>query len=91
MDQNLDAWRYRRRAVALSLCFIGCCIVYLLIWGRDGELHKTIADALTWGGVAILMAYIAGAVVDDTMKRREQRITETEKWKSGYFSNTGNG
>lgn len=86
MGDNLDAWRYRRRALFLWLIFSALALAYIIGWGRDNELHKTIADALVWGSSANLMAYIAGAVADDTLKRRDTRIVETEKWKSGYYS-----
>lgn len=86
MDEKLDGWRYRRRALFGWLIFAAIALAYLIVWGKDNELHKTIGDALVWGSSANLMAYIAGAVADDTLKRRDEHKTESEKWKKSYFS-----
>lgn len=62
---SLDRWQYRRRIVFLSLAYIGVNVQYLVIRGGDTVLNQQIGLALVAAGVAIIMAYVFGAVIDD--------------------------
>lgn len=65
------SWKFRRRAVWITIAFCKIGLVYLMVWGRhDSRLHETIAGSLALLLGSVVMAYIAGATYDDRSKRQ---------------------
>ncbi|SER29704.1 hypothetical protein SAMN05216548_114140 [Faunimonas pinastri] len=64
----LDNWPRRRRLLYLALAWIAGNAEYLLILGA-GPLQAQAFMTLLGAGIALLFAYIFGAVWDDNNKR----------------------
>ncbi len=74
------SWRWRRRAVWLTLGFCMAGLAYLIAWGRhDSRLHETIASSLSLLLGSVVMAYIAGAAYDDRSRRQSWASYETTR------------
>lgn len=64
-----DNWKYRRRLTYNCVYTMLAMSGYLAIWGSDGNVvQSTLAQALPFGVVGILLAYVTGAVADDAFK-----------------------
>lgn len=63
-------WWRRRVAIAGVLIFCGLGVGYLIIWGRDMQLHRDIANGLILLAGTTLGSYVFGATWDDASKRR---------------------
>lgn len=59
------SWKIRRRVVALTLLFCGGATVWLLGWGEDTELNRTIANGLILLAGGVIGSYVFGAAWDD--------------------------
>jgi len=67
-DQQVDRWKYRRRAVFGSLWFSAAVIVYLMTLGVDDGLRKEIAHGILEAETWVLLGYTLGAIVDDNLR-----------------------
>ena len=67
------SWKYRRLCVfaALAAAFIG--LAYLLVWGEDNTLHRTIGDGLISVIWMTIATYVGGATLDDWLKDKEAK------------------
>lgn len=59
------SWKIRRRLVFATLGFCAFVILYLTFFGKDTELHTTIALGVIGAAVSTLGSYIFGVAWDD--------------------------
>jgi hypothetical protein len=65
------SWKYRRRAVFLTLIGSGGMLAYLAVWGgADNALQRAIADGLTTTIWLTIATYVGGATADDALRDR---------------------
>lgn len=70
------SWKYRRRCVFAALAFSFIIIGYLVVWGNDTGLHRSIADGLINVIWLTIATYVGGATADDFLKdkgRKDER------------------
>lgn len=66
-------WTIRRRVVVATLAFCGGEVLYLTVYGRDIELHGTIAASLILLAGSVIGSYVFGATWDDKNEREAER------------------
>lgn len=59
------SWRVRRRIIFATLIFCAAEVFYLTVWGRDTDLHETLANGALILAGSVIGAYVFGAVWDD--------------------------
>lgn len=65
IENNNSRWKIRRRIVNVTLAFCAICLIYLIVYGKDTELNKTIANGLLFLAGSVISSYIFGATWDD--------------------------
>jgi hypothetical protein len=78
MNDQLDNWKYRRRAVFGTLLFVGFAIGYMLFKDNDDDLNAKIVDSLTTLAEIVIFAYIVGPVADDFLRRKFPNVSISE-------------
>lgn len=65
------SWKYRRRAVFLTLIGSGLMLAYLAVWGgAENALQRAIAEGLTTTIWLTIATYVGGATADDALRDR---------------------
>ncbi|TQE99433.1 MAG: hypothetical protein FKY71_08665 [Spiribacter salinus] len=73
IEGTFRSWKYRRRAVFLTLAGCFGLLAYVVGWGEDNDLNGKIADGalnVIWLTVGI---YVGGSTADDWLKDKERR------------------
>lgn len=65
-----DRWIHRRRRLDVAVALHAGGIAYLIGWGADNALHRSIAEGLMLSVSALLISYIIAPVADDWLQRR---------------------
>lgn len=65
-----DNWPYRRGVLFATLIYIAFNISWIIVKGEETAMNTQIVLTLIGAGVAIVMAYVFGAVGDDYLKRK---------------------
>lgn len=79
------SWAIRRRIIVATLAFCAGEVVFLTAWGRDTDLHETIANGIILLAGSVIGAYVFGAVWDDRnllalgRRRRPRDFPEPEE------------
>lgn len=79
------SWAIRRRIIVATLVFCAGEVVFLTAWGRDTDLHETIANGIILLAGSVIGAYVFGAVWDDRnllalgRRRRPRDFPEPEE------------
>lgn len=60
-----NQWKIRRRIVNLTLLFCAAGTTYLMLKGKDVQLHLAIVNGLILLAGSVISAYIFGATWDD--------------------------
>ena len=66
--QSKDSWRIRRRIVFLSLVYCAGSVSYIMLFGDDSELNRSIVNGLILLAASVIGSYVFGAVWDDKIK-----------------------
>lgn len=65
-----DRWVHRRRRLDIAIGTHVSGIGYLIGWGADNALHRSIAEGLILSMASLLLGYIIAPVADDWLQRR---------------------
>ena len=70
-EHGARSWKYRRRAVFLTLIGSSLMLAYLAVWGgADNALQRAIAEGLTTTIWLTIATYVGGATADDALRDR---------------------
>lgn len=71
VQASQDNWKYRRKLTFVSTYSMLGMMGYLTIWGSsENAVQSMLAQALPFGIVGIILAYVTGAVADDAFQFR---------------------
>lgn len=65
---NSKRWKIRRRIISSTLIFCAGVILYLVLYGKDIQLHEAIANGLILLAGSVIGSYVFGATWDDKKK-----------------------
>lgn len=65
------SWKYRRTTVFSTLVVCDILLVYLVIFGKDTELHRALANGILILLAAVVNGYMGWASWDDKVKGQE--------------------
>ena len=74
-----DRWKKRRTVIYITLTFCAISIVYLMAFGKDNELHNTIANGLIFLASSVIITYVGGSAYEDTRMQLGTRRPRQKK------------